>query len=135
MSVTELYRWYDSTGGLLYVGISNNAAFRATQHKYSSKWYSRAVMMRKKAYQTLAEAHKAEKLAIRTESPECNIQNNGVIDRSEVDEVFNHQLRLHAVNSIARYKNTSEKLSEDELTALALKHPRPHGATRETSLL
>ena len=42
---TALYRHFDATGALLYVGISLCAINRMSQHQRSSKWINDSVRM------------------------------------------------------------------------------------------
>lgn len=66
---TDLYRYFDADGRLLYVGISLSAVARAVQHKNSSHWWSSAVTMTKQTFDTRDEALAAERDAIRAERP------------------------------------------------------------------
>lgn len=69
---TELYRYFDDSCNLLYVGISKSAVARASQHQGSSHWYSKHTTMKTERFNTREEALKAEKKAIKTESPLYN---------------------------------------------------------------
>jgi hypothetical protein len=70
---TALYRHYDSTGILLYVGISLSAINRLLQHQRSAKWVLDAVRMETKWFDVREEAEAAEIVAIKTEKPIFNI--------------------------------------------------------------
>lgn len=74
---TQLYRYYDSNGTLLYVGISFSALVRAEQHKRAASWWHLAVRMTVETYCSRAEALAAETAAIRSEKPRFNIAKTG----------------------------------------------------------
>jgi hypothetical protein len=69
----ELYRWYDGSATLLYVGRSYSAMARAAAHASGSSWYDDATIMIKQRYPSLAELVKAERQAIKTERPKYNV--------------------------------------------------------------
>lgn len=69
---TALYRWYDSNGELLYVGISSNAAFRAVQHETTKAWWSETATCRVEHFADRLEAERAETEAIASENPRFN---------------------------------------------------------------
>lgn len=73
---TELYRYFDKGGELLYVGISLSAVLRQSSHKLLSSWYDDAVTMTIERFATRAEALVAEKSAIISEKPKHNIVHN-----------------------------------------------------------
>jgi hypothetical protein len=70
-----VYRFYDSQGVLLYVGITGSPAIRFGAHRAASAWWSRADLSRTRIYwrenQALAEAE--EVAAIIVERPVFNI--------------------------------------------------------------
>lgn len=70
---TALYRYYDKHENLLYVGISFSAMNRLIQHKSSAKWADKIIRMDIEWFNTRIEAEKAEKKAIKKESPQFNI--------------------------------------------------------------
>lgn len=67
----NLYRSFDSNGGLLYIGKSINVATRMTQHK-KSEWFHRAQRIEITSYPGPRELAVAEILAIQTENPLYN---------------------------------------------------------------
>lgn len=73
MSTQDLYRWFDASGELLYVGISLNAYNRAKGHQQKSEWFSDAVTMTVERYATRAEVLNAERVAIIKEHPKHNV--------------------------------------------------------------
>ncbi len=75
MSTCKLYRHFNNDGRLLYVGISVNPLSRLEEHK-NSKWFASIAKMTVETFATTEEAERAEKLAIKSESPICNILHN-----------------------------------------------------------
>lgn len=76
---TDLYRFYDAEGTLLYVGISKSAIARMAQHADDKSWWhdvARMEVERIAGHRRTAE--QAERHAIATEKPKHNIvHNNG----------------------------------------------------------
>lgn len=62
-----LYRFFDSSGQLLYVGISNNWISRLHQHYKNAEWFSQVTSATFEHFDTRAEVEKAEFEAIKTE--------------------------------------------------------------------
>jgi hypothetical protein len=83
-SPTDLYRYFDAMGRLLYVGISLSVVARACDHRTSSHWYSSWVLMTRVKYPTRETAQRAERRAIRKEKPLHNIRHNGEQDDEPV---------------------------------------------------
>ena len=72
-TTTTLYRFYDDTGALLYVGISKHALRRLTEHQTGQPWWSEVARSTMEHFDTREEAAEAELVAIRTEGPLFNI--------------------------------------------------------------
>ena len=70
---TALYRFYDSQGKLLYVGITNDPWRRWREHVLAKPWYPQVKHQAVTWYDAEWQARKAETRAIRTERPEFNI--------------------------------------------------------------
>ena len=68
-----LYRHFDRTGNLLYVGISKCAIRRTAEHHERSKWYGEIDIIKIERFGTKREAEEAEIKAIKTEKPKYNI--------------------------------------------------------------
>lgn len=73
---TALYRFYDRSDGLLYVGQSRDPSRRMGDHKAKKEWWAVMATMRLEWHETLEMALEAEKIAIETEKPLHNIQHN-----------------------------------------------------------
>lgn len=75
---TDLYRFYDSQGTLLYVGISLGAAQRASQHRADKEWWPQVARMdvQHLGNVTRPEAEAIERQAIVDERPKHNVVHN-----------------------------------------------------------
>lgn len=71
--MTDLYRYFNADGVLLYVGVSSNAAVRAAQHKGNKSWWGQVSRIDIQRFGTRREAFDAELVAIRTEYPKYNV--------------------------------------------------------------
>lgn len=72
--MTNLYRHYNTTGILLYVGISLSAIRRLSQHSNRSRWFNQIAMIKIEKFESRDEAQFAEKQAIENEGPLFNIK-------------------------------------------------------------
>jgi predicted GIY-YIG superfamily endonuclease len=79
---TALYRFYDKTGNLLYVGISDNLGTRFYNHARKKPWWPQVATANVEWFDTRAKAAKAERKAIRSEHPLWNIVHKGRPRRS-----------------------------------------------------
>lgn len=70
---TQLYRHFDSAGGLLYVGISLFAVYRLAQHLNGSRWADQISMITIEKFPSREAADRAETEAIAREKPKFNI--------------------------------------------------------------
>lgn len=73
---TALYRHFDTTGKLLYIGISVNAFKRFSEHKDQKDWSSDICSMTIEYFDTRIAALAAEKNAIKAEKPLHNVTYN-----------------------------------------------------------
>lgn len=71
-----LYRFYDSAGRLLYVGITLNLPGRMQAHRSDQPWWYEVSDVRVEPYPSRRSVLAAESLAIRTERPLYNIAQN-----------------------------------------------------------
>lgn len=72
----DLYRYFDASGTLLYVGISLHAAQRASEHRKDKAWWSDVASMTIQHLPTRSAALKAERVAIVNERPLHNVIHN-----------------------------------------------------------
>lgn len=70
---TALYRFFDDSGDLLYVGISMNPAARWSQHRQDKPWWCEVATVTIEAHSSPAVAEAAERVAIRSELPRYNV--------------------------------------------------------------
>lgn len=90
---TFLYRYFDRTETLLYVGISKSYMTRFAQHKSNKKWIYDVKKITLEIFETRDYAHMKEIEAIENEKPLYNIAhqisfNNNAIDLQGVCEKF-----------------------------------------------
>jgi predicted GIY-YIG superfamily endonuclease len=72
-----LYRFFDTDGVLLYVGITNNPSRRFTQHGVSREWWHEVDTIRMERFPDRKSVLAAEKAAIQSERPRYNIKMTG----------------------------------------------------------
>lgn len=70
---TAVYRFYDVSGTLLYVGISCNLTSRWGRHAVEKSWWPYVARRTVVMYGSRAKAERAELTAIRTEFPVYNV--------------------------------------------------------------
>ena len=76
---TTLYRHFDSSDNLLYIGVSLNEFNRFKQHMVNSDWSNDAAYTTYERFNTREEALKVERDSIIRERPLYNtIHNNGI---------------------------------------------------------
>lgn len=80
-----LYRFYDRTGVLLYIGITVDFADRMADHAKEKEWWARVDRSATKVeyYDSRRAARQAETAAIKTEQPMENDQHNEWIEVSD----------------------------------------------------
>jgi predicted GIY-YIG superfamily endonuclease len=71
-----LYRFYDRTGGLLYIGITMNPTARWKQHSQEKNWWTDVANITIEPHQDKGSVILAERLAIINERPKYNIIHN-----------------------------------------------------------
>lgn len=71
-----LYRFYDRSDSLLYIGISMTPWERFRQHRHDKPWWDDIVTIRKEEHPTRQAVLEAEKAAIIAEKPQHNIVHN-----------------------------------------------------------
>jgi hypothetical protein len=87
--MTDLYRFYDKSQRLLYVGISLSAAQRASDHKATKPWWPEvATMTVERISDDRDEARKIERAAIEGERPKYNIVHNRLLFKARPNAVW-----------------------------------------------
>lgn len=76
--VHVLYRFYNATGQLLYVGITMDPPTRFRGHAEAKEWWAQVSGITVENYQSRNELAAAERRAIQVERPLHNIIHNGV---------------------------------------------------------
>jgi predicted GIY-YIG superfamily endonuclease len=69
---TALYRHWDSSGALLYVGVSWSVVTRTAQHASKKAWFSQVVNISVEWFPSREMAESAERAAIIRERPKYN---------------------------------------------------------------
>lgn len=77
---TALYRFYDRSKRLLYVGVTGQPRERWPKHRRAAKWWSQAAFVAVELLPNMHTALDAERDAIRTESPAFNKRSKKVGD-------------------------------------------------------
>lgn len=75
---TALYRVFDVSGMLLYVGISQNPDVRFGQHSQTKPWWRDVDVRKVEWHDTRAAAEAAERDAIKAEKPRWNQRHSDV---------------------------------------------------------
>ncbi|MGW2865917.1 GIY-YIG nuclease family protein [Streptomyces sp. NPDC001205] len=73
---TALYRLYDESEGLLYVGIAFDPRLRWKTHAREKPWWTKVHVKEIEWFLTRAEAEGAEALAIKDQRPKHNVIGN-----------------------------------------------------------
>ena len=76
-----LYRWFDSNGYLLYVGISQTLFRRVKEHAKTADWITGASFMTVEWFENRHQVEEAEKRAIILEAPLYNLSHKPINDR------------------------------------------------------
>lgn len=75
---TTLYRYFDSEGRLLYVGITGDNTKRQSQHRRNSFWFGEIATATFEHFDSRDLADEAETKAINDETPIYNIAKKGI---------------------------------------------------------
>lgn len=84
--LTQLYRHYDKSGTLLYVGISLSTVARLAQHRDTAQWFDAITDIKIETFPTREDALAAERRAIASENPTCNIRHRLTIKQVKKEE-------------------------------------------------
>lgn len=74
--VFTLYRFFDQSGALLYVGRTINAQSRWRSHERTKEWFASVATVTREVYLSAEDLDLAERQAITTENPRHNIALN-----------------------------------------------------------
>lgn len=114
---TALYRHFDASGRLLYIGISLNAVSRLAQHRITSPWFEDIARIELEWHETRTAAHDAERAAIRDERPIHNGLRYGMPD--ELYRMIQGLGKLHMVDADGRLLDEYASLGPGEAEAIA----------------
>lgn len=110
---TGLYRVFDATGKLLYIGISQNPDVRFSQHSQIKDWWRDVVERRVEWHPSRKEAELAEKTAIQTEKPHWNINHaTRPLNNPEAERLYaEHRWNLEEARALL--PEVRERAAED----------------------
>jgi predicted GIY-YIG superfamily endonuclease len=74
-----LYRFFDQSGELLYVGITMDLPARMGNHRRDKPWWTDAAWIGIEHFDNRAAALEAERMAIKAETPRYNVVHNGAL--------------------------------------------------------
>lgn len=110
-----LYRMFDESNALLYVGVTANFGQRMRRHQAEKPWWPFAVTIKLEHFETREAALNAERNAILHEKPACNVvhgqlsrqpskfRNNEVVTLGQMNARVPAELRLQ-VTALARVR-------------------------------
>ena len=93
-----IYRFRDKRGRLLYIGQSNDALRRASEHRRGKHWITSVVQMEWE-WVPAGKVDEHERRAIESEHPRYNVQHNR--GRLKVEAEVSAEVRVPTVNDIA----------------------------------
>lgn len=96
MTPHSLYRFFDSAGQLLYIGVSVNPLQRWDDHRLHKPWWTEVSSVTLHHYPTRPDVLQAERAAIRTEKPLHNVVHQEPLSSrpSEAGGDLNASLRI-----------------------------------------
>ena len=127
---TALYRHYDATGALLYVGITADPMGRFGAHSRNSGWFTRVARIEIMWFDDREAALLAERKAITDEKPpHCRDLSKSICDRSLWQEPLAGY--LHATGLSQSGFASLVKVAPTQVSAYLLGKTQPRKATRE----
>jgi predicted GIY-YIG superfamily endonuclease len=106
MTTHYVYRLWDESGSLLYVGISRTLTNRLLQHNANQPWADEIDSVTGKRFASREKARAAEISAIQTEHPKYNKQDRSqtdwAADAAQTWETMDDDQRAEAVNILGR---------------------------------
>lgn len=115
---TALYRHFDATGALLYIGISLNAVARLAQHRRDAHWFASIARIDVQWHPSRSEAEAAEREAIVAERPLHNITHAGGVS-AWLEAELRRIGKLHMVDRNGLVLPEYASLSPEEAEAIA----------------
>jgi hypothetical protein len=105
----HLYRHFDKTGKLLYVGVSLHATVRLLRHRTTSHWFDNISTITIESFPSRSEAIFAERRAIRLEQP---LHNKAHVFQGDYAHPFDDIDKAH---SFKRGGNKTIYVSDEDL--------------------
>lgn len=96
-----LYRLYDASGLLLYVGVTKNLVARLKQHRAAQPWWNEVAATKLITLPDRKASEAAEKVAIRAEEPIYNSAHTD-IHRIRCDSSIPRETRIQLVEELVR---------------------------------
>ena len=112
---TCLYRHFDASGALLYVGISCNAISRMVAHRNGSSWFDQVASITIKRFATREEAFSAEAQAIKTENPLFNKAGRGFVIARKVRR---HSGRINLLRELLSIDAELERMNRNAVVCV-----------------
>lgn len=109
--VHAVYRFFDSEGKLLYVGLTSNPGARWSSHEKEKPWWHTVATVTVERQPTLADAVAVEAAAIRNEHPLHNIAHATTEQTERAREALSEQADRHSVSQ-EHAKGERERLRE-----------------------
>lgn len=103
-----VYRFFDASGDLLYIGSSGNFARRLAQHRAARPWWHEVATHTLEQHPTRRAAEAAERAAIFTERPRYNVADHPD-HRPRLARRRLHDGPLVAMHEIAEYVGVSRQ--------------------------
>ena len=100
-----LYRFFDESGALLYVGITGNPAKRLSQHRREKDWWDSVSRVEMQRFASREELEAAERAAVIAEKPLHNVVFNGPNTSSQVKPKV--QRETDRAGLVVRFKGRS----------------------------
>jgi len=104
----SVYRAFDESGELLYVGMSSGPRERFNQHAKDRPWWDEVARIEVERFPTRAEAARAEVEAIRTERPLHNVVHANARDLDGLRE----QIATHGARRERAFDDAAIEMAE-----------------------
>jgi predicted GIY-YIG superfamily endonuclease len=112
-----VYRCYDASGWLLYIGCTLNVEQRIATHRASAFWAYRIASITVEPFPTQAEALAAERAAIKAENPSCNVMSrdtdrSGWVRQHYIDAIRARQSNAYVPGVAAAINRLEREMAE-----------------------
>ena len=125
-----IYRHFDKSGKLLYVGRSCNLGMRHAEHQINSRWFSLVTTIKIQRLESIKLAIEAEEKAIKKESPAFNLLHNKINIQKEIKKnTKGNDKKTHAkkiIEALGGYQAVATLLNAQHLEGKVLVMTRQH---------